>query len=129
MKTPFFSVVIPTKGRSFLVGGAIESILRQTFPDFEVIVTDNDDGDATEKVVKSFTDPRVRHHRTGNLPMPENWEAACAQARGEYLLLLEDKQALKFRALERIHREVERERAECSHWLADALDAPVDEPL
>jgi len=37
MTTPFFSIGIPTKGRSFLVGGAIESALRQTFPDLEVI--------------------------------------------------------------------------------------------
>ncbi len=122
MKTPYFSVVIPTKGRSFLVGGAIESALRQTFPDFEVIIADNDDGSATRDVVAQFKDPRVRYHRTGNLSMPDNWEAACAQARGEYLLLVEDKQALKFRALQHIHRHTEPDRPECLRWLCDMWD-------
>ena len=122
MKTPYFSVVIPTKGRSFLVGGAVESVLRQTFPDFEVVVVDNDDGDATRKVVEQFKDPRLRYHRTGNLSMPDNWEAACNQARGEYLLLVEDKQALKFRALERIHSEARRDSPEILRWLCDMWD-------
>ena len=84
MSTPFFSIVIPTKGRGFLVGGAIESVLRQSHPDFEVVVVDNDDADATAKAVGQFKDPRLRHHRTGGLSMPDNWEAACAQGRGEY---------------------------------------------
>ena len=122
MKTPYFSVVIPTKGRSFLVGGAVESVLRQTFPDFEVVVVDNDDGDATRKVVEQFHDPRLRYHRTGQLSMPDNWEAACQQARGEYLLLVEDKQALKFRALERIHSEAHRDAPEILRWLCDMWD-------
>src|SRR5439155_13901434 len=78
MTAPFFSVVIPTKNRSFLVGGAISSVLRQSFPDFGLVVVDNDDTDATQKVVASFDDPRVRHVRTGGLSMPDNWEAACA---------------------------------------------------
>ena len=51
MNAPRFSVVLPTKGRSFLVGHAIRSVLAQTFPDFELIVTDNDDGDATRQAV------------------------------------------------------------------------------
>lgn len=122
MHTPYFSVVIPTKGRSFIVGGAIESALRQTFTDLEVIVADNDDGDATRDVVARFQDPRLRYHRTGGLSMPDNWESGCAQARGEYLLILEDKQAFKFRSLERIHRATETERPDCLKWLCDMLD-------
>lgn len=122
VKSPFFSVVIPTKGRSFLVGGAIASVLRQSFPDFEVVVADNDDSDATARVVNEFKDPRLRHHRTGGLSMPDNWEAACAQARGEFLLILEDKQALRGHALAEIHGWIEKHRASCLRWKYDALN-------
>ena len=122
MSTPFFSIVIPTKGRGFLVGGAIESVLRQSHPDFEVVVVDNDDADATAKAVGQFKDPRLRHHRTGGLSMPDNWEAACAQGRGEYLVILEDKQALHGRALERIRQFVEAHHPPCLKWKADILD-------
>lgn len=122
MTTPFFSIVIPTKGRSFLVGGAIESVLRQSHPDFEIVVVDNDDSDATARTVSQFKDRRVRHHRTGGLSMPDNWEAACAQGRGEYLLILEDKQALRGQALERIRRLVDGHHPSCLKWKADILD-------
>ena len=126
MKTPFFSVVIPTKGRSFIVGDAVQSVLRQTFPDFEVVVVDNDDGDATAKVLGQFKDPRFRHHRTGGLPMPENWETACTQGKGEFLLLLEDKQALHSCALEHLYKLIEKHQPPCIRWRADIFDDTTD---
>jgi len=122
MPTPFFSIAIPTKGRSFIVGDAIESVLRQNFPDFEVIVADNDDGNVTHEVVSRFKDPRVRYHRTGGLCMPDNWESAGRQAQGEYLLMLEDKQALHGGALERLHALIEKHQPDTLKWKADTLN-------
>jgi hypothetical protein len=122
MKTPFFSIAIPTKGRSFIIGDAIESVLRQNFPDFEIIIADNDDSDATCEVVSRFKDPRVRYHRTGGLCMPDNWESACAPAQGEYLTLLEDKQVLHGGALERLHALIEKHQPDTIKWKADTLN-------
>jgi hypothetical protein len=122
MKQPFFSVVIPTKGRSAIVGGAIESVFRQTFPDFELLVVDNDDTAATRGVVAQHRDDRLRHVRTGGLSMPDNWEAACAAAGGEFVLIVEDKQALRSRALERIYAEIQKHKPECLRWMVDVVD-------
>jgi hypothetical protein len=122
MSHPFFSVAIPTKGRSFLVGNAVESVLRQGFSDFEIILVDNDDGDATHQAVSRFSDKRLRYCRTGNLSMPDNWEHACRQARGEYLLLLEDKQALHAHALDRLHQLINQHHPPCLKWKADTMD-------
>ena len=122
MKTPFFSIVIPTKGRSSIVGGAIRSALSQTYPDFEVVVCDNDDGDATAAVTRQFNDVRLRHHRTGGLSMPDNWEAGCSTARGEFLVIIEDKQALRKKALETIASIIRQYKTECVRWLVDTLD-------
>ena len=122
MKTPFFSIVIPTKNRSFIIGDAVRSVLRQSFPDFEVVVVDNDDTDATARALQEFEDPRLRHHRTGGLAMADNWETACAQGRGEFLLLLKDKQALHGRTLERLHELAEKNQPSCFKWQADVLD-------
>jgi glycosyltransferase involved in cell wall biosynthesis len=119
---PLFSIVIPTKNRSFLVGYAIKSALRQTFPDFEVVVVDNDDTDATQKETAKFNDPRVRYIRTGGLSMPDNWEAGYAAARGEYVCILEDKQAFKGRALERVHQVIERDRKVPVRWRDDVFN-------
>jgi glycosyltransferase involved in cell wall biosynthesis len=119
---PLFSIVIPTKNRSFLVGFAIKSALRQTFPDLEVIVVDNDDTDATQKETAKFNDPRVRYIRTGGLSMPDNWEAGYSAARGEYVCILEDKQAFKGRALERVHQVIERNRNVPVKWRGDVFN-------
>ncbi len=106
MSAPFFSVLLPTKNRSIIVGEAIQSVLVQTFSDWELIVSDNDDSSvATREVVACFIDPRIRYFRTsGCLPMHENWEFAFNQSGGLHVLVLEDKQRLNSNALETLHR-------------------------
>lgn len=48
---PLFSVVIPTKNRGFLAKDALQSVLRQTCPDWEALLVDNDDTSATREAV------------------------------------------------------------------------------
>ena len=60
---PLFTVVIPTRNRSQLVGLAIKSVFRQTFGNYEVVVVDNDTTDATRKVVSGF-------HASKTIPEP-----------------------------------------------------------
>lgn len=99
----FFSIVIPTKNRSFLVKYAIQSVLNQSFKDFEIIIADNDDTEETKYVIKSFQDSRIRYYRSGNLSMPDNWDYGCEKINGKYLLIVEDRMALKPHALEKIY--------------------------
>ncbi|MCI0541030.1 MAG: glycosyltransferase [Verrucomicrobiales bacterium] len=110
MKASFFSILLPTKNRSEIVGDAVRSALNQTFGDFELVVSDNDDSDtATREAIAKFSDPRIRYFRTsGKLPMHENWENAFNLAAGEYVLVLEDKQRLVRNALEVLHYFIER---------------------
>lgn len=122
MARPFFSIVIPTKNRSFLVGYAIQSVRRQSFDDYEIVIADNDDTEETRQVVGGFQDPRIRYFRSGNLSMPDNWEFGCSKAEGEYIAILEDKAALKTRSLERIYEAIERDRYGVVSWLHDGLD-------
>ena len=106
MPTPRFSILLPTKNRSIIVGDAIQSVLEQTFPDWELVVSDNDDSDtATRDVVSGFNDPRIRYCRTsGKLAMHENWESAFQNSTGTHVLVLEDKQRLNRNALETLDR-------------------------
>ena len=61
------SIILPTYNRANQIGKAIESVLAQTYEDFELIVVDDGSTDETEKVVTSYKDCRIRYHR-----MPEN---------------------------------------------------------
>lgn len=58
---PAVSVVVPTFNRAQLLGEAIDSILRQTFADFELIVVDDGSNDDTGARVAAIDDPRIRY--------------------------------------------------------------------
>jgi len=101
---PFFSVIIPTKNRADLASHAVQSVLHQTFRDFEVIVSDNDDTDATHQAISEYRDHRIRYHRaSGSLSMPDNWERGFTLAAGRYVLILTDRCVLMSYALERLY--------------------------
>ncbi|PWT85603.1 MAG: glycosyl transferase [Acidobacteria bacterium] len=61
--TPRVAVIIPTKNRSGYLVGAITSVLNQSFEDLDIVVVDDASEDATEEVVRSFQDRRVRYIR------------------------------------------------------------------
>jgi glycosyltransferase involved in cell wall biosynthesis len=58
---PRVGVVIPTYRRPELLAAAIRSVLAQTYQDFEIVVVDDNSGDDTEQVVRSFGDARIRY--------------------------------------------------------------------
>ena len=61
--SPTVSVVLPTYNRAHLIGRAIQSVLSQTYQNFEVIIVDDGSNDCTKDVVKSFRDKRIRYIR------------------------------------------------------------------
>lgn len=65
VSTPIVSVVMPTKNSEKYLKEAINSILSQTFMDFEFIVVDDQSNDNTVSIIKSYSDPRV-HIISGN---------------------------------------------------------------
>jgi glycosyltransferase involved in cell wall biosynthesis len=85
------SVILPTHNRAHLVTGTIDSILKQAFQDFELIVVDDCSRDDTEKVIKAYTDERIRYfcHDSGGL-VAVNRNYGMAQARGEYIAFCDD---------------------------------------
>ena len=68
------SVCIPTYNGEQFVAQAVESILQQSFSDFELIIVDDCSHDATWDIVHSFADPRITVHRNEQrLGIPGNW--------------------------------------------------------
>jgi glycosyltransferase involved in cell wall biosynthesis len=88
MSTPLVSVCIPTFNRADFLSDAIDSILAQTFRDFELVVSDNASTDETPEVLGRYRDPRLRLHRNdSNLGLVGNFNRCLQLARAPYLVL------------------------------------------
>ncbi|MBK9989894.1 MAG: glycosyltransferase family 2 protein [Verrucomicrobia bacterium] len=88
---PKVSVLIPTYNYGRYLPEAIESVLRQDFGDFELIVSDDCSTDDTTRILQDYAtrDPRIRVHiHKQNLGMVANWNWCLQQARGEYIRYL-----------------------------------------
>ena len=108
MSPPLFSVVIPTFNRSALLRYAVQSLLRQSFRDLEIVISNNSSTDDTADVARAFTDPRVRYVQTPrNLVTVDSFEFARRAARGKLVIVLNDDDVLVETALERFRHEHE----------------------
>ncbi|MGH7603723.1 MAG: glycosyltransferase family 2 protein [Gemmatimonadaceae bacterium] len=58
--TPALSVVLPVYNQDRYIGAAVQSVLRQTFQDFELLVVDDGSTDRTPKILDAIADPRLR---------------------------------------------------------------------
>ncbi len=98
---PKVTVAIPTRNRANYLRLALDSALRQTLQDIEIVISENGCTDGTADLLATVVDPRVRILRqTTDLTMVQNWNACLEAATGEYFLLLSDDDLLEPRALE-----------------------------
>jgi len=90
-----FSVLIPTRNRLKYLKYAIETVLKQDYADWELIVSDNDSVEDIEGYILSLNDPRIKYYRTDQfIPVTDNWNNALHKSSGEYVIMLGDDDAL-----------------------------------
>ncbi len=89
---PMVTMAIPTYNRAnSYLPQALKSALNQTYPQVEIIVSDNCSSDHTEQCVKSFADPRIRYFKQSkNIGANNNGNFCVEKAQGSYLLMLHD---------------------------------------
>lgn len=101
MKTPTFSICIPNYNYGKYIGDTIQSVLDQTYQDFEIIIADNASIDNSMDVIRLFNDPRIRiiqnHYNIGFAP---NLQRATQYAQGDFINLLSSDDQMKPHALE-----------------------------
>ena len=89
--SPLVSVLMPTYNRSALLKLAIESVLAQTFTDYELLIVDNCSTDDTASVVGGFADSRIVYHRHDrNVGAVLNYNRALRLAKGKYIYTFSD---------------------------------------
>jgi glycosyltransferase involved in cell wall biosynthesis len=87
---PRFTVVICTYNRADVLPRAIETVLAQSFTDFELVVVDDGSTDATGDVVRAIRDERVRYVRQDNAGLGGARNTGVAHAAGRYVVFLDD---------------------------------------
>lgn len=89
------SVCIPTYNSALFLRECLDSVLTQTFADFEIVVSDNGSQDNTLSIIKSYRDDRIRvFSHSENHGMTWNFNFALHQAKGDYIKLLMSDDAL-----------------------------------
>lgn len=89
LNTPFFSVVIPTYNRGGVLLHAIQSVIQQTFDQWELIIVDDGSKDDTKSVVSAITDKRVKYYYQENKGRSAARNAGIEKALGEYIAFLD----------------------------------------
>jgi glycosyltransferase involved in cell wall biosynthesis len=84
------SIVTPTFNCAPLLKRAIESVLKQTYQDWELLVVDNHSNDGTEELVRGYHDARIRYFMIqNNGVIAASRNLAISQAKGEWLAFLD----------------------------------------
>jgi glycosyltransferase involved in cell wall biosynthesis len=87
---PLVSVIMPTYNHAKFIGKAIDSVLNQTYPNFELIIIDNYSEDDTGKIVASYEDDRIiylKFRNNGIIAASRNY--GIKYSHGEYIAFLD----------------------------------------
>jgi len=89
MKNVLVSVVIPTYNQPNFLRQAINSVLKQTHKNFELLIVDDCSTDNTADVVHSYKDTRIQYIKTEkNLRPPGSWNFGAKKAKGDFISVL-----------------------------------------
>ncbi len=93
MKSPKFSIAIPAYKSSFLQE-CIQSVLDQSFADFELIIINDNSPNNLEPIINDFSDSRIKYKKlnpgNGGLNVSHTWNQCLQFAQGEFFMCIGD---------------------------------------
>jgi glycosyltransferase involved in cell wall biosynthesis len=103
---PFFSVIIPTFNRINTLPQTINSVLEQSYTDFEVIIADDGSTDSTDTWAKSIKDPRVNYYYQHNMGVCAARNLGLSYAQGSYICFLDSDDSVTINWLHDFHKTI-----------------------
>jgi len=93
MPNPVFSVVIPLYNRSHAIKATIDSVLQQSYQDFEIVIIDDGSKDSPEVVIGAIADSRIRLIRQDNAGGSAARNRGIDEAAGQFIAFLDSDDA------------------------------------
>ena len=90
MKSPTVSVLMSVYNGERYLTEAVDSILGQTFADFEFIIINDGSTDSTADILRSYKDSRIRIFEQSNIGLTPSLNRGIALAQGEYIARMDD---------------------------------------
>lgn len=87
---PLVSILLPTYNRAHLLPRAIDSVLRQTYSNWELLIWDDGSSDDTGKVMKTYDDKRIQIFRDENHGKSYALNQGLSMAKGDLIAFLDD---------------------------------------
>ncbi len=90
IKSPKITVYVPSHNYGQYVEAAIESVLRQTYEDWELILINDGSSDKTSEIFQNYQGhPKIRLFETDSIGLPSVCNLAVQEAKGEYIIRLD----------------------------------------
>lgn len=92
MRQPLISIVTPTFNHEKYIQACIDSVVNQTYPNWEMVIIDDGSTDNTPDIVREYNDPRIiyiRKDHRGIDYLGENFNYAVEISNGQFLVILE----------------------------------------
>jgi glycosyltransferase involved in cell wall biosynthesis len=104
-----FSIIIPSYNRANHLPKAIESVLAQSFTDWELIIVDDGSTDNTRELVASYNDPRIKYIYQENAERSAARNNGIRNAKGEWICFLDSDDVYAPNHLQVISEYIEKE--------------------
>ena len=111
MSDILFSVIVPTYNRGSFIVKTIQSVLSQTFSNFELIIIDDGSTDNTEKVVGGIKDERIKYYKKENDERGAARNYGTNRAKGDYITFLDSDDILYSKYLEKANRFIKKNKS------------------
>ena len=110
---PYFTIIIPSFNRVHVIDRAIQSILNQTYPDWELIIVDDGSTDNTKEILTPIlADKRIKYIYQDNAGVCAARNAGARVAEGNYLIFLDSDDIVENNWLHDFYEEIENKTAD-----------------
>src|SRR4051812_32858947 len=111
MSTPLISICVPNLNKARFLSARMETLLAQTFTDWEMIICDSYSDDGSWEFFQKFkNDPRVKLHQVPRAGLYAGWNECLRRASGEYINIATSDDTAEPQLLESLLEPLERRR-------------------